>query len=120
MLFTAFKIIFSACMIAFASWLAGKRPELAGFIIALPLMTLLVLPFNFAEYQDAQNTAAFAKSIFVAVPLSLTFFIPFLFAERIMAASPEGLGFWVVYGLGIICLTGAYFAHRGIISIFTS
>ena len=114
MLFTAFKILFSACLIAFSSWLAGKRPELAGFIIALPLMTLLVLPFNFAEYQDPQNTVTFAKSILVAVPLSLTFFIPFLMAEKIMAIAPEGFGFWSVYGAGLACLTAAYFAHQWI------
>lgn len=117
MLFTAFKIIFSACVIAFASWLAGKRPDLAGFIIALPLMTLLVLPFNFAEYQDPANTADFAKSILVAVPLSLTFFIPFLFADKIMAIAPDGFGFWAVYGAGLLCLTGAYFTHQGITKI---
>jgi len=112
MVFTAFKIIFSACMIAFSSWLAGKRPELAGFIIALPLMTLLVLPFNFAEYQDPANTVTFAKSILVAVPLSLTFFIPFLFAEKIMPFAPEGFGFWRVYALGLLCLVCAYFVHH--------
>ena len=112
MAFTVFKILFSACLIAFSSWLAGKRPELAGFIIALPLMTLLVLPFNFAEYQDPENTVTFAKSILVAVPLSLTFFIPFLLADKIMAFAPEGYGFWVIYGSGLLCLTGAYFIHQ--------
>lgn len=114
MLFATFKIIFSACVIAFASWLAGKRPDLAGFIIALPLMTLLVLPFNFAEYQDPTNTVTFAKSILVAVPLSLTFFVPFLFADKIMVIAPEGFGFWMVYGAGLLCLTAAYFVHQGI------
>lgn len=114
MLFTAFKILFSACIIAFSSWLAGKRPELAGFIIALPLMTLLVLPFNFAEYQDPENTVTFAKSILVAVPLSLTFFIPFLLADKIMAVAPEGFGFWAVYVSGLACLSGAYFLHQWI------
>lgn len=118
MTFTIFKVLFSAGMIAFASWLAGKRPELAGFIIALPLMTLLVLPFNYAEYQDAENTAAFAKSIFVAVPLSLTFFIPFLFAQKIMPLAPEGYGFWIVYGLGLAFLTAAYFTHQWIMRLF--
>lgn len=112
MLFTIFKIVFSAGVIAFSSWLAGKRPELAGFIIALPLMTLLVLPFNYAEYQDPENTVTFAKSILVAVPLSLTFFIPFLFAPHIMNLAPQGYGFWAVYIIGIACLSGSYFVHQ--------
>ena len=29
------KILISACVISFASWLSNKKPELAGFIIAL-------------------------------------------------------------------------------------
>ncbi len=108
MIFTIFKLTISAGMIAFASWLAGKKPELAGFIIAMPLLTLLVLPFSYTEYQDPENAVTFARSIFVAVPLSLTFFIPFLLADKIPG------GFWVLYGTGILCLIASYFIHRWI------
>ncbi len=102
----AFKIAVSATIIAFASWLSGKRPELAGFIVALPLITLLVLPFSYAEYQDAEKTARFAQSIFVAVPLSLLFFVPFLLAQKLM------WNFWALYGAGLILLAAGYFAHK--------
>ena len=107
-----FKIGLSACVIGFASWLSGKRPDLAGFIIALPLMTLLVLPLSHAEYQNPENSIEFAKSIMLAVPLSLTFFIPFLLAKPIMDIAPQGYGFWTLYGLGIIFLIGSYFIHK--------
>ena len=119
MLFTIFKIGLSACVIAFASWLSGKRPDLAGFIIALPIMTLLVLPFSHVEYQSPENSVDFAKSIMLAVPLSLTFFIPFLLAKPIMALLPEGYGFWGLYVLGIVCLTASYFAHQYLIKFLT-
>ena len=102
----AFKIFLSAGVIAFSSWLSGKRPELAGFFMALPLATLLVLPFSFMEYQDAEKTVKFAQSIFLAVPLSLLFFIPFLLANKLM------WNFWGLYGAGLILLTAGYFAHR--------
>lgn len=118
MAFTAFKIILSSVIIAFASWLSGKRPELAGFIIALPLMTLLVLPLSYAEYQDPHNAVAFAKSILIAIPLSLTFFIPFLMADKIMDLVPPSFGFWAVYCSGLLCLTGAYFLHQFLSKIF--
>ncbi len=112
MLLTLFKLGVSASLIAFASWLSGKKPELAGFIIALPLLTLLVLPFSYIEYQDPAASVRFAKSIFTAVPLSLFFFVPFLFADRI------GLGFWGLYLSGIALLVVAYFAHQVIMSIW--
>lgn len=106
----AFKIAVSAGVIALASWLSGKRPELAGFIIALPLVTLLVLPFSYLEYQDAEKSVKFAQSIFVAVPLSLLFFVPFLFATKL------AWNFWALYGAGLILLTAGYFAHKFIMS----
>lgn len=99
------KLLISASLIAFASWLSGKRPELAGFIIALPLTTLLALAFSYAEHQDAESSVRFAKSVLVAVPLSLTFFIPFLLAHKL------NIGFWALYGVGIAFLVIGYFAH---------
>jgi len=105
MLWPAAKIILSACIIAFASWLSNKKPELAGFIIALPLMSLLALAFSYSEFKDAESSVRFAKSIVTAVPLSLLFFVPFLLAQRL------GLGFWSLYGLGVVFLVIGYFTH---------
>lgn len=119
MLFTAFKIILSACVIAFASWLSGKRPDLAGFIIAMPIMTLLVLPFSHAEYQDANVSVDFAKSIMLAVPLSLIFFIPFLAAKYYLNIMPQEYAFWGMYVSGIIFLTIAYFLHGYLLKLMT-
>ncbi|MDE1152291.1 MAG: hypothetical protein PW788_07125 [Micavibrio sp.] len=99
------KIAISAVVIAFASWLSNKRPDLAGFIIALPLSSLLVLAFSYAEYNNAEASVNFAKSILVAVPLSLLFFVPFLFAKELK------LGFWALYGIGFLLLVAGYFAQ---------
>lgn len=99
------KIFISAGVIAFASWLSDKRPELAGFIMALPIATLLALAFSFVEFKDAAATVRFAKSVFVAVPLSLLFFVPFLLAEKLQ------LPFWGLYTAGIALLATGYFIH---------
>lgn len=112
MLFTLFKAFISGGIIAFASWLSGKRPDLAGFIIALPLMTLLVLPFSMAEYQDPEKSVRFAQSIFMAVPLSMLFFVPFLLAARL------NWGFWPLYGTGVALLVAGFFAHKFVMSLF--
>lgn len=112
MIFSIFKICTSAGIIAFASWLSGKRPELAGFITALPIVTLLVLPFSHIEYNDPQTSVQFARSIFLAVPLSLSFFVPFLLADKLP------LSFWGLYIAGLVLLSAAYFIHRGLMSFF--
>lgn len=99
------KIAISACVIAFASWLSNKRPDLAGFIIALPLSTLLVLAFSYAEYKNPETSVKFAQSIFAAIPVSLLFFVPFLLAKKLP------LGFWGLYAAGVALLVVGYFAH---------
>lgn len=111
MLFATFKVLVSAAVIAFASWLSGKKPELAGFIVALPLVTLLVLPFSYLEYQNPETSTRFAQSIFAAIPLSLVFFVPFLLASKLQ------LGFWWLYAAGLALLAGAYFMHKWILSL---
>jgi hypothetical protein len=106
------KILAAATIISFTSWLAGKKPELAGFIIALPIASILVLAFSYIEHHNAQASITFAKSILVGVPISLLFFVPFFLAEKF------GYGFWVSYGSGIILLVIGFFLHRYIINLF--
>ena len=112
MFFSVLKIAISACVISFASWLSNKKPELAGFIIALPLGTMLVLLFSYAEFHDQASSVRFAKSILAAVPMSLLFFVPFLLANKLP------FGFWGIYAAGFILLVIGYFAHTFIMKQF--
>ena len=105
-MFFAFKVLVAAFVVAFASWLAGKKPELAGFITALPLVTILALAFTYVESKDLENTSTYAKSIILAVPVSWLFFVPFFFTDKISAP------FWVFYGAGLAFLVCGYFLHQ--------
>ncbi len=106
MIFTTLKIAIAALVIAFASWLSGKRPELAGFITALPLVSILAIAFSYIEYQDTATTAQYARSIIFAVPISWLFFLPFFFIEK------WDLNFWISYGVGLGLLVIGYFLHQ--------
>ena len=110
-----FNLLLSASVIAFAVWMSKTYPVMAGFIIALPLTSMLVLPLSHVQHDNPQNTFLLAKSIFVAIPVSLTFFLPFLLAPRF------GLNFWQSYGVGCVLLTLGYFVHRALAhSLFQS
>ena len=37
----ALKALLAGLIIAFSSWLAGQNPRMAGFIIALPMASLI-------------------------------------------------------------------------------
>ena len=68
------KIGLAAAVIALILWLSGKKPKLAGFIIALPIASLLVLAFSQIERKDAATSITFAKSILIGVPVSWILF----------------------------------------------
>jgi len=53
-----------------------------------------------------------AKSIFTAVPVTLAFFLPFLFAGKL------GLSFWQAYALACLTLGVGFFAHRAVAQWF--
>lgn len=102
------NVLISASVISFASWLAGRVPTAAGFVVALPLASLLALPLSYHEHGDPFAAVLFARSIFVAIPVSLMFFVPFLLSDR------WSLSFWQAYALGCAALPLGYFAHRAV------
>ena len=108
------NLVISASVISFASWLSGRFPGLAGFMVALPLATLLVLPLAFREHGDPVAAIELARSIFVAIPVSLLFFVPFLLTERL------GLSFWQAYAYGVAALPVGFFVHRAITNAWFS
>lgn len=102
----ALNVLISALVIGLASWLSGRFPAAAGFLVAMPVATMIVLPLSFHEHGSTEASFLMAKSIFVAIPVSLCFFLPFLLSERL------GLSFWQAYGLGCLALPVGYVLHR--------
>jgi len=92
--------------ISFSAWLSRRSPALAGFLVAMPLASLLVLPLSYREHGDVESAIQPARSIFLAIPVSLTFFVPFPLAKRL------GLSFWQAYGLGALALPLGFLLHR--------
>ena len=76
--FVVLKVLLSALIIAGISWYAGKNPPLAGFLIALPIISVLAISFSYFQYRDMEKINQFASSILVSIPLSLLFFVPFI------------------------------------------
>jgi hypothetical protein len=109
---TIVKVIIAACVIAGASWLSERRPEVAGFIIALPLASILALAFSYMEYRNPEASIQFAKSILIGVPISYLFFIPFFFEQKFR------YGFLGSYVIGLFLLLLGFLLHQWIMSTF--
>lgn len=106
------KTILAVTVIMFASWLSNKKPELAGFITALPLVSILAIAFAYNQHGDIGNTAQYARSIILAVPISWLFFLPFFLTEKF------NLNFWISWTSGLILLVIGYFIHQLILKYF--
>ena len=104
------KYLVTASIIVFASWLSQKKPELAGFIIALPLASLIALALGHLQHGNSEASIVFARSILIGVPVSYLFFVPFF----LPAAGKYG--FWSLYMTGVVLLGCGYLIHRQIIA----
>ena len=69
-----FKAAFAGGVIAFASWLAEKRPDLAGFILALPLASIIALVITQIQLRIAQ-TLSFLRRVFLLEYRCHTYFL---------------------------------------------
>lgn len=103
------KTLVAAVLITFVSWLSGKKTGLAGFLTALPLTSMLALAFSHIQWGNNAQSVDYAKSVFAAVPVSLLFFVPFLFANRFQ------LNFWTCFTSGIFLLGIGYLIHTNLI-----
>ena len=100
------RAIVAGLVIATASWLAGHFPTRAGYLVALPLSSMVVLPMAYLQSGRLENSFVLAKSILLAIPISVLFFLPFLLAGRL------GLSFWPAYLLGCLLLLLGFCLHQ--------
>jgi hypothetical protein len=104
------NILLTSVLIGAALWIAKTNPLLGGFILSLPLTTLITLALAKIQSRESANPVLMAKSIFVGVLVTLAFFIPFLLSEKLK------LGFWQSYFAGFSLLIVSYFAHRWVVT----
>jgi hypothetical protein len=103
------NLAISAIVITAATWLSKRYPGTAGFVTALPITTMLVLVLGHVDGATAQQQTSFARSLMVALPLSVSFLVPFAIGPRL------GLGFWSAFAAGLALLCVGYVAHRFVV-----
>lgn len=100
------KVLVSAAVIAVASEVAKRDSFWGALIVALPLTSILALSWLYAETRDDSLAVRFARDILWLVPVSLTFFVPFLLAGK------TRLGFVPNLIAGLVLLALAVWAMR--------
>lgn len=100
------KVLVSALVIAAATEVAKRSPFWGALIIALPLTSVLAMSWLYAETRDNALLTQFARDIFVLVPVSLVFFLPFWLEKQTQ------FGFIANMLLGLVLLAAAAWGLR--------
>jgi len=100
------KVFVSALVIAAAVEAAKRDPYWGAVIIALPLTSVLAMSWLYFDTRDNVLVTRFARDIFLIVPVSLVFFLPFLLETR------TRLGFVSNILIGMGLLAAAVWALR--------
>ena len=69
-------------IIGIAAEVAKRNPFWGAILIALPLTSILAMSWLYADTRDNALLTQFARDIFVVVPVSLVFFVPFLLEAK--------------------------------------
>jgi hypothetical protein len=100
------KVAVSALIIAGVSELAKRMPSLGGLIAAMPLTTLLVLIWLYAETGDYQLAHTFTRSVLYAIIPTIFFFITALYLFK------RGTSFITLLFISFVVFLGAAVVHQ--------
>ncbi|MDF1525785.1 MAG: DUF3147 family protein [bacterium] len=100
------KVAVSAFIIAGVSELAKRMPSLGGLIAAMPLTTLLVLIWLYAETGDYQLAYDFTRSVLFAIVPTIFFFITALYLFK------KGVSFITILVVSFVIFLGAAAVHQ--------
>ncbi len=104
------KLVVSALVIALASEIAKRDSFWGALLVALPLTSILAISWLYAETRDNTLVTRFARDIFLLVPGSLLFFLPFLLETK------TRLGFLPNLISGLVLLVLAVWGMRRVLS----
>ena len=100
------KVAVSAVIIAGVSELAKRMPSLGGLVAAMPLTTLLVLIWLFAETGDYQLAHTFTRSVLYAIIPTIFFYITALYLFK------RGTSFIIILLVSFVVFLGAAAVHQ--------
>ena len=101
-MYLVFKTLITALIVVSVSELAKRNVAIAAIIGGLPITSLLIFIWIYAETKDTQKIAALCEGIgFYVIPTLVFFFVfPWLLKKE--------YNFWVSIVLGLIPMLAAY------------
>ncbi len=85
------RIAISVVLLTAATELGLRYPRVGGFILSLPLVSIVAMVMSWSRDHDIAAVSRLARETLVFVVLGLPFFVPLAFAQQL------GLGFWPAF-----------------------
>jgi hypothetical protein len=93
--------VIAGLVIVAVSEIARRNPRVADVVLAVPLVVFAVYAVMYLRTPDLAPISKMARQMLVLVPLSLTFFVPVAFADRLH------LTFWPAFVIGLAVVTAS-------------
>lgn len=98
------RVVLTALIVVTVAELSKRFPRAGALLLSLPLVSILAFIAAWLQHHDLPAISRVSRETLVLVPLTLPFFLPLAFAERL------GLGFWGAFASGIGLASLAVFA----------
>jgi hypothetical protein len=89
------RVVLTAIIVVAVAELSKRQPRAGALLLSLPLVSMLAFLASWLQHHDLPAISRVSRETLVLVPLTLPFFVPLAFAERL------GLGFWSAFAAGI-------------------
>lgn len=99
MLKLALNGLLAGCLVVVVSEVARRSPRVADVVLAVPLVVFAVYAVMYLRTPELAPISRMARQMLVLVPLSLPFFVPLAFADRL------ALTFWPAFAIGLALVT---------------
>ena len=95
------RVVIVSVIVVTVAEISRRYPRWGAILLSLPLVSILAFLASWFQHKDLPIISRVARETLILVPLSLPFFLPFAFAQRL------SLGFWgsFVAGIGITVVT---------------
>jgi hypothetical protein len=97
-LWNIIRVTVVAVIVVTVAEISRRYPRWGAILLSLPLVSILAFLASWFQHKDLPAISRVARETLILVPLSLPFFLPFAFAQRL------GLSFWGAFSIGI-CIT---------------
>jgi hypothetical protein len=93
--------VIAGFIVVAVSEVARRYPRVADVILAVPLVVFAVYALMYLRAPELAPISRMARQMLILVPLSLTFFVPVAFADRLH------LTFWPAFAMGLALVTAS-------------